>query len=401
MDASVFATGLLNLLAAVGAGVYGVATLRRADRTALETRFAAIAGAMALLTAIRGVDGLSGLNLQRLEDVVAAFAPLGVLVLAEGALRRHAPRVLKLAVLAGTALFALAALLKPDGGEALYGIAFAFYFGIVVLAIGFLLARSGAGELSPAELRVIGGLGLVLVLAAPLALTDFAAVAGHPPIRLGALGVLILAYAAARMSAPEASAGALGRDAGLALGLGAAGGIAALGLFPGATGDDMARVASLMTGAVLAAQTLIMLRDRARQDGPSAWDVLADASLHGDRAVYLRSVLAAPAFEGVRLFDAEALATYEPERLAGLFADRLTVSRSELGTPEPGSVQDVLAALMERASVSHAAAVALAPMTLAVVDAGGLADRRVWSDRLAVLARIARGLPAGAPDATR
>lgn len=394
MDAAVFATGLLNALAAAGAGGHAMLLARRADRTPLEARFMAVSAALALLAAVRALDGLAGLDLQRLEDLAAAFAPLGVLVLAEGALRRHAPRPVKLFALCGAAAFAVAAPIRPESAAGGFAILFALYLLAVGAAVGVLIAGRSREALAPAENRVINGLGLVLIVAAPLALTDFAAIAQDPPIRLGALAMLLVVYAAVRLAEPDADAAGLGRDAGLVLGFGACGGLAAGGLFPGAGVDDMVRAACLLSGGALA--TLVLWRaGPGRRTGEDVWLALAGAGLGQGRDAFLADALQMPALADVRLFAADALADHEPERLAELFADRLVLTDADLAAPSAGSAEDVLRALMETGSVTHAAAVSLSPLTLAVVNAGGLTDMGGWTARLAILARIARELPAG------
>lgn len=399
MEPAIFATGLLNLLAATGAGGHAALLAGKADRTPLEARFMAVTAALGLLAAIRAMDGLTGLDLQRLEDLVAAFAPLGVLVLAEGALRRHAPRAVKLFTLGGACGFAGLALIRPDGSDDALAALFALYLLAVIGAVGVMLVGRSRDGLSPAENRLIGGFGLVLLCAAPLALTDFQALAEAPPIRLGALAILLVVYAAVRLSDPEADAQGLARDGVLMAGFGICGGLAAGGLFPGATIDDVVRAASLLAGGVLAALAIVRLRDGLR----AAIDpvrLAAEAALGGDRERFLGAVLQARPFADLRLFDADALVDHEPERLAGLFADRLVLTDADLAAPSPGSAEEAMRALMDTASVTHAAAVSLSPLTLAAVNAGGLADMRSWTARLAVIARIARALPPEAPDAS-
>ncbi len=395
MDPAVFATGVLNALAAAGACGHALFLARRPDRTPLEARFMAVSGGLGLLAGIRALDGLTGLPLQRLEDLLSALAPLGVLVLAEGALRRHAPRMVKLATLAGAGLFAMLALIRPEGAAAWLAVAFAGYLLAVIAAVGVLLAGRERDALSAAENRLIGGLGLVLILAAPLALTDFEAIAATPPIRLGALAILLVVYAAIRLSEPEADASGLARDGALVVGLGGLGGILAGGLFPGAAVDDMIRVGCLLSAGAIALLCLWRLRAE-RLSAQEPLHTLSGAALGRGREAYLAEVLATPAFADLRLFGADALADSEPERIAGLFCDRLVATSADLAHAAAGSDEDALRALMDTAGVTHAAAVSLSPLTLAAVNAGGLADRKAWTARLAVLARIARALPAEA-----
>jgi hypothetical protein len=293
-------------------------------------------------------------------------------------------------------VFAIAAVIRPDGTGTAFAMLFAAYLLGIVGVVAWLIARRSRNELSSAENRVIGGLGLVLIISAPLALTDFAAIAPDPPIRLGALAILLMVYAAVRLAEPDADAVELARDAGLVIGLGIGGGLASGGLFPGASLDDMVRTGCLLAGGVLA--TLALWRTQARDGSQDeGWLALAGAGLHMGRDGFAAELLTTPRFADVRIFAADALADHEPVLLAALFQDRLVLTMEDLDAPEPGSPQDALRALLEATSATHAAALSLSPLSLAMVNAGGLADRRAWTARLAVVARLSRALPEREP----
>ena len=105
MNPALVADTIVDLCGALGVGV-AILTLRRRDpHGALTARFLPALGLVAALFTLRGLGGWSGSALlQRSALVCASLFPLAALIVAEGTLRRHAPRWLKLAVLAGALL---------------------------------------------------------------------------------------------------------------------------------------------------------------------------------------------------------------------------------------------------------------------------------------------------------
>ena len=124
---------------------------------------------------------------------MASATPLVSLVVAEGLLRRHAPRWLKMTLLAApVAVFGVKLLpMVPDA------LPVALLLATVLggyAAIAGLLWRRDVNNLTGAENRTIRRVLLALLFLAPLIVTDFRSIWPLVPVRLGALGALMLLY---------------------------------------------------------------------------------------------------------------------------------------------------------------------------------------------------------------
>src|SRR5262249_26380792 len=140
--------------------------------------------------ALSWLTGSSVLN--AFTIILAALTPLASLTVAEGLLRRHAPRSLKLAVSGGAILVAGLLPIAPDV------VAVAALLAVVTggfVAIAILLWTRDRGSLTVAENQAVQRLVLVMILLSPLLITDFRAIWPDVPVRLGAVGALIVLFA--------------------------------------------------------------------------------------------------------------------------------------------------------------------------------------------------------------
>ena len=102
MTPGVTADSIVNLCGAIGLGVAMVMLHRRDPRSPLTKRLLVMFGIIASLFLVRGAAWSTGsVWLDRLSMIPAALVPLGALIVTEGILRRHAPRVVKIAAVAG------------------------------------------------------------------------------------------------------------------------------------------------------------------------------------------------------------------------------------------------------------------------------------------------------------
>src|SRR3954451_5066030 len=110
MTQEMIADSIVNLCGAIGLGVARVTLYQRDPRSPLTRRLLIALGIIALLFLIRGTAWWSGSGvLDNLSMIPAALIPLGALIVAEGILRRHAPRPAKIAILAAASRSALPA----------------------------------------------------------------------------------------------------------------------------------------------------------------------------------------------------------------------------------------------------------------------------------------------------
>jgi hypothetical protein len=198
----------VNLFAAAGllAVSYGLRRTMPNAPVARRTRAALMLGA-ALFVA-RSIAWASGSALfSWLTLALAALTPVAALVVAEGLLRRHAPRLLKLALPAAAAAAIVVGLvpgLDPAVADVVLLAAVAGGFA----ASGVLLACRDRASLSEGENATIRRVVGAMVLLAPLIATDFSLLLPDVPVRLGALGALVMLY----IGFGPSSAGERGRE---------------------------------------------------------------------------------------------------------------------------------------------------------------------------------------------
>jgi hypothetical protein len=135
----------------------------------------------------------TGVFADALADAFASATPLVSLVVAEGLLRRHAPRWLKLALLSGPVVVFVAKLLPFLPQMVPVVLLLATVLG-GFSAIASLFWQRDVATLTRAENITIRRVLLALMLLAPLIVTDFRSIWPGMPVRLGALGALTLLY---------------------------------------------------------------------------------------------------------------------------------------------------------------------------------------------------------------
>ena len=195
MTPGVTADSIVNLCGAIGLGVAMVMLHRRDPRSPLTKRLLVMLGIIASLFLVRGAAWSTGsVWLDRLSMIPAALVPLGALIVTEGILRRHAPRVVKIAAVAGAVGLGLAGILGMEGFRA-YDVLLALFQLAGFATCGWLLAFRDRATLMASENRGIGRLAVGAILVIPFMLTDFQALAPDIPVRLGALGALLVVTA--------------------------------------------------------------------------------------------------------------------------------------------------------------------------------------------------------------
>jgi hypothetical protein len=125
----------------------------------------------------------------RLELVAASLIPLALLLVAEAAMRRHAPARVKYGLLVLTPAFVIAALVLPVTAYAYYLPAL-LAFQLAALVEGAIMlwrVPPGHGSEERRVLRLFAGIVLV---ALPLVITDFGFVGAQLPLHMSALAIL-------------------------------------------------------------------------------------------------------------------------------------------------------------------------------------------------------------------
>ncbi|WP_206542685.1 hypothetical protein, partial [Sphingomonas endophytica] len=140
----------------------------------------------------RGLAWWSGsFVLDRLSVIPAALIPLGALIVTEGILRRHAPRPVKIAALAGGILLGLGGTFGLQRFVMPYAITLALFQLAGFATCALLLATRDRAALMASENRSIGRMAVGALVVIPFILTDFRTLFPDIPVRLGALGALL------------------------------------------------------------------------------------------------------------------------------------------------------------------------------------------------------------------
>lgn len=194
LEPSIVADTLVNVFGAVGAVVLAH-DIRRADPFGPVARriiFALhLVAALFLFRAVSWATDSAATS--QAVDLLAATTPLVSLFVAEGLMRRHGPQWLKLSLVAVPFLVLLAKILPFVSPDVVSGVLAVGVFGGYLAVAGFLWRRDQS-SLTSAENANIRRVLLALLLLAPLILTDFRSIWPDVPVRLGAVGALLLLY---------------------------------------------------------------------------------------------------------------------------------------------------------------------------------------------------------------
>ena len=283
MTPGMIADSIVNLCGAIGLGVAMVTLYRRDPRSPRTRRLLVALGIIALLFLVRGVAWWSGSGvLDNLSMIPAALIPLGALIVTEGILRRHAPRPAKIVILTGGIALGLAGAVGSERFAAPFAVLLALFQlgGFAICA--WLLAVRDRATLMASENRSIGRLAVGAVMVIPFIVTDFRVLMPDIPVRLGALGALLVVTAIliAERGA-ETQRQALLMTA-LRLSSSALLGIAAAFVAPDV---DMAQVMRFGAIAIAGVLTIGLMADalRARRIAGAALDVYTEEPLPPER----------------------------------------------------------------------------------------------------------------------
>lgn len=384
------AQALVDGLCAVGLGASALAILGRPSP--LRSRLAFAFAGLCLFFAFRAASAASGwpgLGLATL--VIACALPLAALLLAEGVLRRHAPRPLKL-LTAGGAIAATAAILATGGARPTSDWILGLYVVASLLGVTLLLLGRQRAGLSGQENARAAALTLAGALVTLAAATDFLPSA---PVGLSGIGAAAVAFVfTANPTSARDARGALGELALLAgLAILATPALApALGLGGPA---PLARLAAVLTALLLAGDALTGLARRgAVPDSRSLARALGGADL-GSLDSFLEALADQPLLAGLRIAEGSQLADYDAAGLGPALMARpvWTPALAAAGAAQTRALEE-LADLMARAEATHALLVSATPLRIALLTLpeGGPAVRQEAD--LALFGRLA-GIAAG------
>lgn len=361
---------------ALAATLIALAPLNLARRRSVVAArmFALIAGLAALLAARLLAWSGSAVAVVPLL-LVASWLPLLALLVAEQLVRRHAPRWMKLLVLAGGLGFTIVSLIAGVLWPAPVLLALAGYQTVAILCSVALIARS-CGELSPAEAQLAGVFAAALLLAIPLTATDFQAILALP-VRGGAFAALLLVLATSRFVAGTASGRSLAIDLILLMATGAILAAGAHAIWPAANAGELAQIGAI--GAATAALALLLQRrGEARLIVQARPSLVAAIAALPDQPRIDELLTVHPLLASGRLVEPDMLAAYPSEAVDALAAGRVSTRASG----------DAARDLLDAYAGTHLVRIARAPLRLLAVSGGGLAGDSLTAE-LDMVARVA------------
>jgi hypothetical protein len=391
MTASVIADSVVNLCGAIGLCVAMVALYRRDPKSPLTRRLLFMLDVAATLFLVRGLAWWSGSAwLDRLSLIPAALVPLGALVVTEGMLRRHAPRAVKRSAVYGAMLLGLGGAFGLSDFVTLYFIALSLFQLSGFATCAWLFASRDRGTLLASENRSIDRLTVGALLVIPFVLTDFQVLAPDMPVRLGALGALLVVTAVLIATGNTETRRQAILMTMLRLSSAALLGTAAACV----SGDlDLAQVLRFCAIAIAGVLTIGLMTDTLRaffeEQVPGVLDSVA-ASAATTRDQLMSELARHPIFESARRFREAELAAYDPPRLRDFLKLRRVLRRPEApwGLTATDPAVERIMSLMAANSATHVMILSHDPLDLIVLAVPVISADPATETALALLRRL-------------
>jgi hypothetical protein len=391
MTSGLIADSIVNLCGAIGLSVAMLTLYRRDPRSPLTSRLVLALGVIALLFLVRGVAWWTGsVVLDRISLIPAALVPLGALIVTEGILRRHAPRAVKLAVVVGGIALGLGGALGLERFATPYGMSLSLFQLAVFAACGWLLATRDRATLMASENRSIGRLAVGLVAVIPFILTDFQVLAPDIPVRLGALGaVLLITAVLIAGGGAETRRQALLMTA-LRLGSSALLGAAAACVSPDVDAAQITRFCAIAISGVLTIGLMVdALRAHFEAQVPGVLSSVA-ASPARTRDQLMAELVRHPIFESARRYRESDLAAYDPPLLREFLSTRRVLRHPEApwGLTSSDPAVERVASLMAANSATHLIILSHDPVDVIVLAVPVISADPATETALALVRRL-------------
>ena len=194
MDRLIFADSIVSASALIGLMIL-VASIKRSGRDSISRRFLFSLYIIQALLLFRILTWLTGIwFFDVLTFITAGVLPLGMIILTEGLLRRHASKPVKM-IAAGTAVAFIPLAFLPES--------FAEPWRSVLLlaaqlwgffTAGYMVWKRDKDSLSSGENRIIERIALSIPLIIPLVITDFRIPDFEFPVRLSGVAILFMCW---------------------------------------------------------------------------------------------------------------------------------------------------------------------------------------------------------------
>jgi hypothetical protein len=391
MTSGVIADSIVNLCGAIGLTVAMMTLHRRDARSPLTRRLLLALGVIATLFFVRGAAWWSGnALLDRISLIPAALIPLGALIVTEGILRRHAPRQVKIVIVLGGIGLGLGGAFGLERFATLYFVLLSLFQLAGFATCGWLLATRDRTTLMASENRSIGRLAVGALIVIPFIATDFQVLAPDIPVRLGALGALLVVTAILIAGGgAETRRQALLMTA-LRLSSSALLGAAAAFVSPDVDGAQIIRFGAIAISGVLTIGLMVdALRAYFESQVPGVLDSVA-ASPARTRDQLIAELARHPIFESARRYRENELAAYDPPMLRDFLSTRRVLRRAEapwgLTSSDPAVERAV--SLMAANSATHLIILSHDPIDVIVLAVPVISADPATETALALVRRL-------------
>jgi len=340
---------------------------------------------------VRGAAWWTGsVFLDRLSLIPAALVPLGALIVTEGILRRHAPRALKIAIVLGGIGIGLGGALGLERFTTPFSVLLALFQLAGLASCGWLLAFRDRSTLTASENRSIGRLAVGAVIVIPFVLTDFQVLAPDIPVRLGALGALLVVTAVLIADGGTETRRQAVLMTALRLSSSALLGAAAACVSPDVDAAQIMRFAAIAMSGVLTIGLMVdALRAHFESRVPGVLNSVA-ASPARTRDALISELERHPIFESARRCREGDLVAYDPPLLRDFLSTRRVLRRTEapwgLALSDPAVERAV--SLMAANSATHLIILNHDPVDLIVLAVPVISADPATETALALVRRL-------------
>jgi hypothetical protein len=391
MTPASIADSIINICGAIGLGVAMISLHRRDAKNPLTTRFLTAMGLITALFLTRGLAWWTGSAfLDRLSLIPAALVPLGALIVTEGMLRRHAPRAAKLAISLLGVLLGVGGALGLEKFATPYALTLSAFQLIGIAYCALLLAMRDRASLSASENHNINRLAIGALAILPFLLTDFRTLFPDIPVRLGALGALLLVTAVLTTGCGAQTARQNLQLNALRLASAAALGAAAAWMSPDVDAAQLVRFCIVGIAGVLCIGLMVdALRSFYESRAPGILNAIARSGALTRREL-IAELSRHPIFEGARRYREPDIAAYDPPVLRGILAENGILRRPEapwrLSSTSPAVER--LVSLMKANGATHLIVLSHDPVDLIVLSVPVISADPATETALAMVHRL-------------
>jgi hypothetical protein len=317
------------------------------------------------------------------------------LIVTEGILRRHAPRAAKIAAVAGAALLGLGGLVGLESYATPYSIVLSLFQLAGFAICAWLLATRDRSTLMASENRSIGQLAAGAVIVIPFIATDFQVLAPDIPVRLGALGALLVVTAVL-----IAGGGTETRRQGVSLTALRLSSAALLGAAASCVAPDVdaAQVMRFSAIAISGVLTIGLMTDTLRawfeSREPGVLNSVA-ASTARSRDELIAELTRHPMFESARRYRESDLGAYDPPLLRNFLSTRRVLRRPDApwGLAAPDPAVERLVSLLKANNATHVIVLSHDPVDMLVLAVPVISADPATETALALVRRLLASIP--------